>query len=75
MHRPGREAQGLEARTQENLVAICVVDGLFQLFMVAAIDFDDKPAAQAEEVGIVTQERSLPSKVEAFRPQGPKPPP
>jgi hypothetical protein len=50
------------------LVAIGVVIALFQLFMVRTIDFDDKLPAQADEVWIETQQRSLPPKVKALRP-------
>jgi hypothetical protein len=68
MHRPGREAQGLEARTAENLVAIGVVSKVFTRFVVRTIDFRDKPTAQADEVGIIAQQRRLSSEVKTARP-------
>jgi hypothetical protein len=67
MHRPGREAQGLEARTQENLVAPGVMLALFQLFVMWTVNLDDQPSAQAKKVWIVAQQGRLSSKVEARR--------
>jgi hypothetical protein len=75
MHRTGREAQGLEARAMENLVAMDVVGSLFEIFVMWAVDFDDEPSAQADEVGIVAQQRRLPAEVEAIRSQDAKPHP
>jgi len=67
MHRTGYEAQGLEARTAENLVATSVMVTLFQLFVVRTINFDDQSSAEADEVRIIAQQRRLPSKVKAVR--------
>jgi len=75
MHRTACEAQGLEARTAENLVATSVMVTLFQLFVVRTINFDDQSSAEADEVRIIAQQRRLPSKVKAVRSQRPKPHP
>jgi len=44
-----------------------VVSGLFQLFVMWTVHLDDEPAAETEEVWIITKQRSLPSKVKAVR--------
>jgi len=45
MHCTGREAQGLEARAAENLIATSVVTSLFELLVVGPIHLDDEPSA------------------------------
>jgi hypothetical protein len=68
MHRLGWETQGLEAGATENLIAMGVVSGLFQSFVMRTVNLNDEPAAQTDEVWIVTEQRGLPPEVEAFGP-------
>jgi hypothetical protein len=75
MHRAGREAQGLEARTLQNLVATAVASCLLKLLVMRPIRFHDEPSAQADEVWIIPQQWGLPPNVKAMLPQRPQPHP
>jgi hypothetical protein len=68
MHRTGRKAQGLEAGTKENLVAILVVSRLLQRFVMRAVDLHEQSPAQTKKIGEVAEQGRLPAKVEALRP-------
>jgi hypothetical protein len=43
MHRPSWETQGLEARTQENLISLGVVLALLKVLVMWPVHFDDEP--------------------------------
>ena len=67
-HRSVPEAEHREAFTLQDLVPDEVVISLWAVGVLPAIDLDNKPAAEADEVEVVAEEWSLAPEVVSFRP-------